>query len=140
MNLSDEDFIKQAENFTGHIFNEKNDVREIIDAAFAAGKEKEFDELIFTAKYLRGLIRVIKKAPGIPEVENVDKTKEDISENFKKITGQLRSILSAAEDKIQNFFEEKYLALSAESIANLNLLLEDLEAVKKYSNFIKRTG
>jgi len=139
MNLSGEDFIKGAEDFTGHQFNHKNDVRDILGLSFSAGKEKDFNEFIFTAKYVRGLMRVIKKAPGIPEADNVDQLKQDISENFKKISAQLRTILSTADVKTKSFFEEKYLTLNEKCINNLNLLLEDLEALKKYSNYLKRT-
>jgi hypothetical protein len=139
MKISSGEFITQTEDFTGHFFNNKSDVRDLMELSFKCGKEKDFDELIFTAKYVRGLIRAIKKAPGIPGAENVDQLKQDISENIKKISTQLRAILSTADVKTKSFFEEKYLALNEKCINNLNLLLEDLEALKKYSNYLKRS-
>ena len=102
-------------------------------------KAEVFNELIFTAKYLKGLLRVVNKAPGIPEVESIEHVKADISENMKKVIDQLRSILSGSEVNTINFFEENYLSLNQNSFSNLNLLLADLEAIKKYLNHLKHS-
>jgi len=139
LNISDENFLNETEKFNNHTLNKKDDIQKLISAAVNLKREYEFHELIFTAKYLRGLLRIVNKAPGIPEVENIEHVKADISENMKKVLDQLRGILSGVEESKLNLFEENYLSLNQNSISNLNLLLADLEAIKKYSNHLKHS-
>ena len=139
MNLSDENFLKETEKFNNHPLNKKDDVQQIVTAAVNLKREYEFHELIFTAKYLRGLLRILNKAPGIPEVENIDYVRSDILENMEKIIDQLRKIVSGTEPATIKFFEKNYLLLNQDSFKNLNLLLADLESVKKYLNYIKHS-
>lgn len=137
LNLLDENFLDETEKFTNHLLNKKDDIQQLISVVVNLKREEEFNELIFTAKYLKGLLRVVNKAPGIPEVESIDHVKADISENMKKVLDQLRGILSGVEESKVNLFEENYLSLNQDSFRNLNLLLADLESVKKYLNHLK---
>ncbi len=137
MNLSDENILIETQRFNKHLLNKKDDVQQLISIAVKLKREEEFNELIFTAKYLRGLLRIVNKAPGIPEVESIDHIKSDISENMKKVLDHLRNILSGAEANAINFFEKNYLSLNERNFINLNLLLADLESLKKYLNHLK---
>lgn len=137
MNLSDENILIKTQRFNKHLLNKKDDVQQLISIAVKLKREEEFNELIFTAKYLRGLLRIVNKAPGIPEVESIDHIKSDISENMKKVLDHLRNILSGAEANAINFFEKNYLSLNERNFINLNLLLADLESLKKYLNHLK---
>jgi hypothetical protein len=139
MSLFNENFLRETEKFNNHRFNKKDDVQRLISIVIDLRKEEVFNELIFTAKYLKGLLRVVNKAPGIPEVESIEHVKADISENMKKVIDQLRSILSGSKVNTKNFFEENYLSLNQNSFSNLNLLLADLEAIKKYLNHLKHS-
>jgi hypothetical protein len=139
LNLSDENFLNEAEKFNNHPLNRKDDVQQLVSAAVNLRREYEFHELIFTAKYIRGLLRIVNKAPGIPEVENIDYVRSDILENMKKIIDQLRKIVSDTEPGTVKFFEKNYLLLNQDSFKNLNLLLADLESVKKYLNHLKHS-
>ena len=139
MNLSDENFLNETEKFNKHPFNRKNDLQQIITIAVKFKREKEFNELIFTSKYLKGLIRIVNKSPGIPEVESIDHVKSDISENMKKVVDQLRNILSGTDADTIIFFGKNYLSLDQESFSNFNLLLTDLALVKKYLNHLKHS-
>jgi hypothetical protein len=139
LNLLDENFLDETEKFTNHLLNKKDDVQQLITVVANLKREEEFNELIFTAKYLKGLLRVVNKAPSIPEVESIEQVEADISENMKKVLDQLRGILSGVEESKVNLFEENYLSLNQNSFSNLNLLLADLEAIKKYSNHLKHS-
>lgn len=138
INLNDNSFLAEVENFTGSPLQKKEDVKRLIDAVGAGGKENEFEELTFTAKYICGMLRVIKNAPGIPEVTSIEHVKSDLSENFKKGIEQLKQILSSASETEQSYFEQTYFILTAQNFANLSGLFSDLESVKKYLNYIKR--
>jgi hypothetical protein len=138
INLNDNSFLSEVENYTGSLLQKKLDVKKLIDAVVSGEKENEFEELTFTAKYICGMLRVIKNAPGIPEVTSIEHVKSDLSDNIKKGIEQLKQILSSASESEQNYFEQTYFNLTAQNFANLSALFSDLESVKKYLNYIKR--
>ena len=113
LNLLDENFLDETEKFTNHLLNKKDDVQQLITVVANLKREEEFNELIFTAKYLKGLLRVVNKAPSIPEVESIEQVEADISENMKKVLDQLRGILSGVEESKVNLFEENYVCASS---------------------------
>jgi hypothetical protein len=139
LNLSDENFLNDTQRFNKHPLNKKDDVQLLITIVVKFKREKQFNELIFTAKYLKGLLRIVNKAPGIPEVESIDHIKSDISENMKKVVEQLRNLISGTEANAINLFEKNYLSLDQKNFSNLNLLLDDLESLKKYLNHLKHS-
>ncbi|MBK9098263.1 MAG: hypothetical protein IPM14_09155 [bacterium] len=138
INLIDNSFLSEVENYTGSFLQKKEDVKKIIDAVVAGGKENEFEELTFTAKYICGMLRVIKNAPGIPEVTSIEHIKSDLSENIKKGIEQLKQILSSVSESEQNYFEQTYFKLTTQNFTNLSGLFSDLESVKKFLNYLKR--
>lgn len=138
INYEDENFIQEVESFTKNNLIRKSDLKKLVDLAVSNHKVKEFEELTFTAKYVCGMMRVLKNAPSVPEVQSIEHIKDDLSKNLKKVIDQLRSIITMGENEMQEYFEKTYLTLSSQNITNLNQLLSDLELVKKYINHLKR--
>ena len=71
--------------------------------------EEDFEELVFTGKYIEGLKRVLKKGGDFQEIENLDYVKKDLGENMEKVIEQVRGILLNASDETKTHFEETYL-------------------------------
>lgn len=138
INLNDNSFLSEVENYTGNLLQEKEDIKKLIAAVVSGEKENEFEKLTFTAKYICGMLRVVKNAPGIPEITSIEHVKSDLSENIKKGIENLKQILSSASELEQKYFEQKYFNLTAQNFTNLSGLFSDLELVKKYLNYIKR--
>ncbi len=138
INLSDKNFLSEVEDFTGGLLQKKEDVKKIIETVVAEKKEADFDELTFTSKYICGLMRVMKNAPGIPEVNNIEYVKNDLNDNIKKGTDQLKKILQFRSTNENDYFDKTYFTLTSLSFANLSQLFADLESVKKYMNHLKR--
>jgi len=138
MNLSDKNFLEDVEKYTTNVIQHKADIKLLIDAVAKSGKNEEFEQLTFTAKYISGMMRVLKSAPGIPEVTTVDHVKKDLNENIKKGIDQLKEIISTADEKVKLHFEETFFTLTTQSFTNITGLFSDLESVKKYLNFLKR--
>jgi hypothetical protein len=136
--FSDEKFIENVERYTAHPLLRKEDVEKIIGIVTEKGKEKKFEELIFTSKYVCGLIRIVKNSTSVPEVNSIEHIKDDLNENIKKGIEQMRGIISASDGEQKDYFEKTYLSLTTQSFSNLNQLFSDLEAVKKYINYLKR--
>ncbi len=138
VNLNDQNFLNEVENYTGSLLQKKEDVKRIINLVVAQKKEENFEELTFTAKYICGMMRVIKTAPGIPEVNSIEHIKGDLSDNIKKGVEQLKQLISAGSETEKNYFDQTYFTLSAQNFTNLSSLFSDLESVKKYLNNLKR--
>lgn len=136
INLSDENFLAGVEDCTGSLLQKKVDIKKIIDVAVAEKKEEEFEKLTFTAKYICGMMRVVKNAPGIPEVSSINHVRNDLNENMKKGIEQLKEIIASSSER--DYFDKTYFDLSTQNFSNLTQLFSDLESVKKYINHLKR--
>ena len=131
-------FLNEVEKFSGKLLHKKNDLTVILDVFKVNEKFKEFEDLSFTGKYVNGLFRVLKNSIKIPEVENADQIKKDLSENMEKVISQLKEITFSMNEKNKKHFDENYFQLSQNSIQNLQKLVEDLDIIKKYLNHLKR--
>ena len=138
MNLNDKNFLKEVEDYTGSLLMTKDDIVKLIEVVVAEKKEEEFEKLTFTAKYICGMMRVVKNAPGIPEVSSIDHVKNDLNENMKKGIEQLKEIIASSNENEKDYFEKTYFILTTQNFTNLTQLFSDLESVKKYINYLKR--
>jgi len=116
----------------------KVDLNIIFKEAFIHNKEKLLEDLSFTAKYLQGLVRVLKKGTQNPDVHSLEYVKSDYSSNLNKFTNQVKEILSEKDQGVKEYFDKTYFELSQEGFQNLNELLSDLEWTKMYLNMQKR--
>jgi len=138
MNLDDKNFLKGVEDYTGSLLLRKDDIHRLIEVVVVEDKEEEFEQLTFTAKYVCGMMRVVKNAPSIPEVSSIDQIKSDLNENMKKGIEQLREIIASSNGNEKDYFEKTYFTLTTQNFNNLTQLFSDLESVKKYINYLKR--
>ena len=131
-------FLDDVEKFSGKSLNKKDDLADIFEAYKSSKNFEDFESLSFTGKYVNGLFKVLANSTKIPEVENVDHIKKDLSENMEKVISQLKEITFNMNEKNKKFFEENYFQLSQNSMQNLQKLVEDLDIIKKYLNHLKR--
>ena len=128
----------EVENFTGKLFNRKDDLKIILETFNLDDKIEDFEKLAFTGKYINGLFRVLKSSVKIPEVESVDQIKKDLSENVEKMIFHLREISFKMNEENRKKIDANYLQFSQYSLQNLQQLVEDLDNIKKYLNHLKR--
>jgi len=138
MNKFSPSFLDDVEKFSSKSLNKKKDLSIILEAIDTDEMFKDFENMCFTGKYVNGLFKVLRNSVNIPEVENVDQIKKDLSENMEKVISQLKEITSYMIEKNKMLFEENYLQLSQSSLQNLQQFVEDLDIIKKYLNFLKR--
>ena len=136
--FTDEKFVDNVESFTGNPLNRKNDIKKLIEFVLGKGEEDEFEKLIFTSKYICGLMRIVKNATGVPAVGSIEHIKEDLNENIRKGVDQIREIITLSDVENRDYFEKTYLSVTEQSFNDLYQLFSDLEAVKKYVNYLKR--
>lgn len=101
-------FLDDVETFSGRPLNKRDDLADIIEAYKSSKKFEDFEILSFTGKYVNGLFKVLANSTKIPEVENVDHIKKDLSENMEKVISQLKEITSYMNEKNKMLIEENY--------------------------------
>ncbi len=132
------ELLKGIEEFSQNQIKRKDDLLILFDQAITNNKSKDLEDTAFTAKYIRGLMRILKSGSSNPEVGNLDQIKKDFEDNMKKVTDQLKKLISLSDPLIKNNFEKTFFELNQESFQNLNDLLADLEWTKMYLNDQKR--
>lgn len=132
------DFIEEVEKFSKIKLKRKAELIRIYEEAQKNQKEKLFDDIVFTAKYVQGLMRAVKTASGNSDISNIEQIKKDFSDNVNKVITQIREIITNADDEMKSYFEKTYFEMTQQGFLNLNELLYDLEWCKMYMNSLKR--
>jgi len=131
-------FLDEINNFSGQKLKKKNDLRIVIEICYDNDNLVLLENLSFTAKYIRGLERVLKKGNMNQEISNLEQIKQDYINNINKSVEQLKEIVNFAASEVKNYFEETYFKLTQDGFKNLSELHEDLEWTKMYFNQLKR--
>lgn len=136
--------ISEIISFSAGKLKNEHDVSVLIEASSEENQKKIFEDLIFTAKYLNGLGKIIhsNRPPSLTAnndgVKIEENTEEKIMNEFKqhmlKFNLQLSGLIKNIPEEEKQSFEEKYLAMSRTALVNLTNLIYDLAWVKKYLN------
>ncbi len=138
MNNLPAEFLDDVEKFSHQSLKRKDDLSILVKAYAQNRKIEDFENLSFTGKYVNGLFTVLKNSVNIPEVENIDHIKKDLSENIEKVISHLKEITFKMDDDEKKIIEENYLTLNQNCLQNLQHLVKDLDYIKKYLNYLKR--
>lgn len=133
-----DEFYDGLVNFSRGKIQNEDDIKRLIELAIKENKLNDLEEIAFSAKFTKGLLRIIQNRENTIEDEYFEKIKKEYSENIQKVKIGLEELINHGSDFIKNIFNEKYFLLTHESLANLNNLCGDLEWVKMYLNDIKR--
>ncbi len=105
----------------------------IAEIAIAGNKLKEFKDLIFTAKYIKGLKSVLNN-----RIVNADDFTEKIFDEFnsslRKFIGQLKNYLNDSDEMIFKHFTDRYFRLDHDCILSTLELIDDLSLCKEFLN------
>lgn len=130
--------IEEVEQFSNHKLKLKNDLFVILNSAIKNNLNEKLNDLAFTSKYVKGLMRVLFSAQNNPEVKNIEQIQSDLSSNIQRTIEMIKDILTNESSEVQDEFQKKYFDLNSDSFENLDLLLSDLEWLKMYFNDLKR--
>lgn len=131
-------FVKAVDEFSGKKLNLRDELCVIVEYFASANDADKFEELIFKAKYLNGLMNVFSSAAKNSEVTNTEQIKEDFTHNFGLFRDILSSVTASLEENLQEEFQRKFLELSPEAMMNTKTLIGDLDRVKRYLNDVRR--
>ena len=135
---SPDELINEIEKFSNYRLQKKQDLLKLIKISLDQNQIKNFEDLVFTAKYVRGLMKVLSKSTNTSDIPNINEIKSDLSEKLSKVKEQIKTLLDFSDDDTKIYFEEEYFNLTQESFGKLNNLLSDLEWTKMFLNQVKR--
>ncbi len=137
--IKPEDFVNEIERFSKSKLKRKIEVLRIFQLAVDNSNQRGFEDLLFSAKYAMGLMRIIKNHSGNSEIKNFEDIRRDFSSTMEKITLQLGQIIQKSDTDLKKHFEENFFQLNQQSFSNLTDLISDLELTKMYLNDFKRS-
>ena len=138
LNEKTKKFVAEVTAYSGGKIQNEEDLFRIVKMIYRSGNDNKLEELCFSAKYIQGLLRIIRKTDREFEKDYFEKVKKEYTQNVITIKKHLEDILEFGSEFIQEIFKEKYLEMTQASLKNLNLLIEDLSWVKLYLNYKKR--
>lgn len=133
------EFVNGLMDFSGNKLKDKKIISDLIAGCAAAGQMELLSSALFNAKYINGLMRVLKSAQGRTDVNNLDSIKTDLSNGLEKFIGQMQDISGFLPAELSVTINEQYLTMSHESFLRLQELIADMEWIKMYLNHLKRS-
>ncbi|MCF8260748.1 MAG: hypothetical protein K9J12_08240 [Melioribacteraceae bacterium] len=135
MNSNDaSEFVSKVSEFSKNSISNKEDLTRISAIVINNGLEQEFEKLVFNAKFLQGLLRIIRNKDNSIDAEYFEKVTGEYHMGLEKIKSGLKNILSYSDEFYRNIFEEKYMEMTHKGMANLTGLCDDLSWVKMFLN------
>lgn len=131
------DLIFDVQDFGGRNIRQILYVSILTELTFSEGKNILFNDLIFKAKYLKGLKKISQKdISGINiDIQTAnDKIIAEISAELNNLKNLIRDIISNASPDEKIDFENNFFLMETGSLANYYELIEDLAMFKEYFN------
>lgn len=126
-----EKLIEEISDFAERPLRNRFEVSVLIETSLR--EPKIFKDLIFKAKYINGLKKVLS-GRSINKDGYMEKIFAEFNKSLEKFLSTLKEVVLASGDSNIKFFEEKYFRLTQESMANVMTLVDDLAIVKEFFN------
>ena len=126
------ELLEELNNQSPGFLKNYNDIRVLIDKSREKSSEVSFNELMFSAKYIKGLRTVLSKITINGDAYQ-EKIFNEFTKNIEKFSLQIKSLLNNSGDLL-NGFEKKYFEMEHECMANLMSLIDDLSLCKEFYN------
>lgn len=131
-------FLDEVESFTEKNLHHKVFLQRLIDETNKNHSFEKFEELAFTGKYVNGLFRAVKIGQSNPDITNLQLIKEDLMKNIEKVITLIKEMTRNLSDEAQAEINLNYIELSKNQFNNITQLVDDLDQIKKYLNYLKR--
>jgi hypothetical protein len=129
-----ESILVEIDRLSGGNLHYRDDLERLIEIAITKNKMAELEKISFSAKFLNGLVNVVKKKSDSADEQFFIKAQKEYKDNLKLIIVLLNEFVSHGTNFYKSIFEEKYLKMNQLSIENLNFLFSDLAFLKLYFN------
>ena len=122
--------------FSNGKFKNTFELSVLIEYTISSGNPQIFYDIIFKAKYLKGLLKIIKDNPQ--KDDKTEKIHNEFSENLIDLKAQISNLLSKIDNEVNNSFQTKYFEMNIDSLNNYYGLIDELAKCKDY--FIDRNN
>jgi len=133
--MSGNNFKADFEIFASGKLKVKEDLFKVID--ICETRPGLLDKISFSAKYIQGLYKIIEKAAGNTDINNMEELKTKLTDEMKNFREVL--IVSLANTEHAGYFNLNYFEYTPEAFANFRRLISDLEWVKLFKNDLKHS-
>ena len=132
------ELLRKVDEFSNFKLQRRDDLQIIFNEGVKDNNNKLFEDLVFTAKYVQGLMKVMKMGRENSEVKSLEHVQIDLTKNMEKLVEQIRQITSGSSQSDKEYLDKTFLQMNADAFKNLNDLLYDLDWTKRYLNDLKR--
>lgn len=132
------ELLKKVDEFSNFKLQRRDDLQIIFNEGVKDNNNKLFEDLVFTAKYVQGLMKVMKMGRENSEIKSLEHVRIDLTKNMEKLVEQIREITSGSSQSDKEYLDKTFLQMNADAFKNLNDLLYDLDWTKRYLNDLKR--
>jgi len=136
-NKNSKELFEKILDFSSDKITNKQDIERLLEIAINKTMDKEFESILFSAKAITGLMRIIRNRDNKFEDEYFNKLKTELTNNVNSVISGLKEITNAGGSFLNEIFDEKYYQIKSDSLQNLYSLCSDLEYVKMYFNDLK---
>ena len=130
--------LDNIDSFSKNKLKQREDLSRLIEIAIQQNKMNKLEEITFSAKYVQGLLKIVKSRSEDIDPEYFIKIEKEYLENLQKLKRSLAELIYEAGSFYRGIFEEKYFSLTQGSLQNLTDLCSDLNWTKMYFNELKR--
>lgn len=124
------DLIFDIMKFSNGLFKNTFELSVLIENTISSDNPQIFSDIIFKAKYLKGLLKIIKDNPQ--KDDKTEKIHNEFSENLIELKEQISNLLSNIDNDINNSFQSKYFEMNIDSLNNYYGLIDELAKCKDY--------
>lgn len=131
------DLIFDVQDFTGKNVRNISHVSALVELTNTAGNHKLFNDLIFKAKYLKGLKSISQKEISGNNIDmNTanEKILTEMSSELNNLTNIILNIISNLSPEEKADFENNFFLMKSECLLKYFELIEDLSMFKEFFN------
>jgi hypothetical protein len=133
-------FLDEVEKFTEQNLSKKEFFQNLLEIVNKNNLSTQFENLCFTGKFANGLARSIKNAHSNLQITNTEQIKKEFSDSLEKVKNILKEIVTYADQSFSDKTEFDFLTIDDTQLRNLLILIEDIDLIKRYLNYRKRTN
>ena len=126
------DLIFDLKGYSSDSIKNVEDLSRIIELTYYNNNEKEFMEIIFQSKYLKGVKNVLGKK--IDDENARIKLTDEFKSNLENLSSKISMIIEQTDKELAHTFKNKYLNFTQECMANYLSLIDDFSICKNYFN------
>lgn len=138
--LKPPDFVNEVELFNNSKLKRKIELLRIYESAIQYDKEKEFNDLLFSAKFVHGLFVFLQRDSPDISTTDIQKIKEELSTGIKKIIDQIQLLVKDNDLEFKQYLTDNFFIANQQNFLKLTELISDLALAKLYFNDRERNS